>query len=332
MINIFYNPIYIKSKKVFLTKRLKHSKLVNLLINLSYFFNTPIHENLIQSGPHKRMNNLIKTFKKDDEINFNSIKYSNNYVIQYDDYGKNIVNKIINSKDPNKKIIIGPLYNIDQDLEINTLIQKHSYIKKLVASEIAYKNAFEMDKNIDMDNVIICPSGIISKYDVLNNSNISTREDKCLIYFKKRSREDLNLLIEFLNEQNQEYELFEYGKYKNKNLKKAAKKYSFGIIMSRPETQGFGIQEIMACNLPILVWDQTTNFYEHLKLSGTTVTVWNEKCGKIVLSIDELKNAFDDFKKNLESYSPANIILEKLTYEKFNRNLKNLFNTYFTKE
>ena len=182
MINIFYNPVYIKSKKVFITKQLKHSKLVNLFIDLNYFLNTPIHENLIQSGPHKRMNNLIKTFKKDNEINFNSIKFSNNYVIQYDDYGKNIVNKIINSKDPNKKIIIGPLYNIDQDLEINTLIKKHNYIKKLVASEVAYKNAFEMDSDINLDNVMICPSGIIFEHDVVNNIEISKREDKCLIF------------------------------------------------------------------------------------------------------------------------------------------------------
>ena len=58
---------------------------------------------------------------------------------------------------------------------------------------------------------------------------------------------------------------------------KASKEYNFGIIMSRPETQGFGIQEIMACNLPLIVWDQTTNdmntlrFLELLLLFGMKI-------------------------------------------------------------
>ena len=81
----------------------------------------------------------------------------------------------------------------------------------------------------------------------------------------------------------------------------------------------------MACNLPLIVWDQKTNYYEHLELSGTTVTVWNDNCGRVVLSLQEIINIFDDFKNNLEEYNPAEIILEKLTFEEFNINLKKLF-------
>jgi len=324
-INIFYNPKYIKTKKVFITKQLKHSKLVNLIINFCYLFNMTISENLIQSGPHKRMNNLLKTFKGDDQISFNKIKYNNNYVVQYDQFGKSVVEKIIKSKTKNKKIFIGPLYNIQQDFEINQLITQYPYIKKIVASDIAKLNTHEMDNNFDIKNALICPSGVISQKEVLKNLKISNREDKCLIYFKKRKTSDLEQLINFLKEKNQKYILFDYGLYDNSQLKKASKECNFGIIMSRPETQGFGIQEIMSCNLPILVWDQTINYYEHLELSGTTVTIWNEKCGKIVYELDELIKIFDSFKNNLNLYNPAQLVLEQLTFEKFNENLKLLF-------
>lgn len=327
MLNIFYNPIYIKKKKVFITKHLKYSKLINLIINFCYFFNIPIHENLIESGPHKRMNNLIKSFKTDQDVNFNSIKYSNNYVVQYDDFGKSIVKKIIDSNDPNKKLIIGPLYNIEQDIEINLLTQKYNYIHKLVASEIAFKNAEEMDNNIDLEKVLICPSGMISKKEALQNLEIINREEKCLIYFKKRPRKDLNILLDFLDQKNQQYELFEYGNYKNKKLKEFSKKCRFGIIMGGTETQGFGIQEIMACNLPLLVWDQDTNFYDHLQISGTTVTVWDEHCGELVNNFTQLEKKYDYFVANLKNYNPGKLVLKKLTFEKFNSNLKELFHS-----
>ena len=119
--------------------------------------------------------------------------------------------------------------------------------------------------------------------------------------------------------------MFEYGKYNNRQLKESAKKCSFGIIMSRPETQGFGIQEIIACNLPVIVWDKTVNHYEHLKLSGTTVTSCDNNCGEIVYELHELKKIIDSFKNNLNLYNPGSHILNNLTFEKFNENLKGLF-------
>ena len=178
MLNIFYNPIYIKQKKVLLTRSFKHSILYNALINFNYLLNIPMNEKFITSGPQKRMNNLIKTFKGDLEVSFNTVKYDNTYVVQYDDFGKSIAKEIIKSKNQKKKLIIGPLYNIKQDLEINDLTKKYSYIKKLVASDIAFQNVKEMDINADVNNVLICPSGVISKKDVLDNLKIKNRENR----------------------------------------------------------------------------------------------------------------------------------------------------------
>ena len=56
MINIFYNPGYIKTKSLSY-KSFKHSILYNLFLNLAYIFNFIIPDSLITSGPQKRMNN-----------------------------------------------------------------------------------------------------------------------------------------------------------------------------------------------------------------------------------------------------------------------------------
>lgn len=325
MLNIFYNPIYIKQKKVLLTRRFKHSIFSNYLIDFCYIFNLPINENFIQSGPHKRMNNLIKTFKKDKEVCFNKLKFDSTYLVQFDAFGQDLVDKIIKLDNPNKRVLVGPLYNIEQDKKINQLIKNYPYIKKLVASDIAFLNAKELDPKFIPESTIVLPSGIDSEDNIIKNLKIKNRNDKCLIYFKKRDREELNLLINFLNYKNQDYELFEYGNYDNKKLKKSAKTHKFAIVMSRPETQGFGIQEIMASNIPLLVWDQTINYFDNLKLSGTTVTIWDKLCGEKVITFNELKDIYDYFLDNLEKYKPAEVVLDKLTYEVFNKNLKKVF-------
>lgn len=272
------------------------------------------------------MNNLVKTFKGDKQVSFNKIKHNNNYVVQYDDFGKSVVNKIIKSENKNKKILIGPLYNIEQDLEINNLTAQYPYIKKLVASNIAKTNTIEIDSSFDINNAIVCPSGIISEKKVLENLEISNRDNMCLVYFKKRNQEELDELLKFLKLKKQKYKLFEYGKYRSKDLISNAKKSNFGLILNGTESQGFAIQELMSCNLPLLVWDQKINYYEHLKLSGSTVTIWDERCGKIVNELDELIEIFDSFKNNLNLFNPAEIVLEQLTFEQFNENLKLLFN------
>lgn len=325
MLNIFYNPIYIKQKKVILTKHLKHSIFLNYLISINYFLNRPINEKYIQSGPHKRMNNLLHTFENDPEVNFNSIKYDNSYIIQFDKYGESVLEKIIKNKNINTKVIIGPLYNIKQDQKINSLAREYPFIKKLVASDIAYKNSSEINSNYLKESTVICPSGIINKKAVLENLSFENRNSKCLIYYKKRENHELKSVLELLSSNNQRYDIFEYGKYNNQALIEAAKSYKFGIIINGTETQGFAIQEIMACNLPLLVWNKTVNYFDNLELSGTSVTVWDEHCGELVYNFKQLEKKYNHFVANLENYNPARLILEKLTFEKFNSNLKELF-------
>ena len=325
MLNIFYNPSYFKTKKVFLTRQFKHSIFINLLFDINYLLNTPTPEKFIFSGPQKRMNNLIKTFKFDSQVSFNSLKYDNTYIVQFDNFGKEVLQKILNSENRNKKIIIGPLYDSESGKELNKLTNEYSFIKKLVSSNITFSNQLAKDSNFVEENTLICPSGVASRNEVNRNLKIKNRNKKCLVYFKKRSTEELKKLTNFLNSKNLDFEIFEYTKYTNDKLKLAAKEFSFGITLSSTESQGFAIQEIMSCNLPLIVWDKTINNYGGLSLPGTTVTVWDHRCGVVVENYEELTLQFDNFYKNLNTFNPAELVLEKLTFEMFNQKLKECF-------
>ena len=57
------------------------------------------------------------------------------------------------------------------------------------------KHGISSDVSFDIKNALVCPSGVISQKEVLENLEISNREDVCLIYFKKRITSDLEQLI-----------------------------------------------------------------------------------------------------------------------------------------
>ena len=78
-------------------------------------------------------------------------------------------------------------------------INQYNFIKKVVASEIAYINAaFEMGHDISPKEIIF-PSGIISSNELEENISKKISSGKCLIYFKKRPEEHLKLVKDFLN-------------------------------------------------------------------------------------------------------------------------------------
>ena len=287
-----------------------------------------LSENLIFHGPHKRMNNLLKTFKKDNQVALNKNQYCFSYIVQFDKFGEKVLNDLLKEKNKKQKIIIGPLYNLDNLKSLSAKVKTNKQIKILAASKIAQSNLLkELDLDIAYDDTVVCPGGVISKKELLENAKISNRIDKCLIYFKKRNAKDLDYVKHCLDNRNIKYETFEYGKYKNKDLLEASKKYKFGIIIGTTESQGFGIQEILSCNLPVIVLNSNVNNFEGYTLNGTTVPYWSNDCGVIIDNLDEFNLIFDNFYKNLKKYQPHKLIQKYLTFEKSREKLFSLYGT-----
>jgi hypothetical protein len=328
MINLFYNPSYIKSPKVFLTKSFKYSVFYNLYLNFLYAFNLPIQNSLIKSGPHKRMNNLVIAFRDDPDFVFNKNQYRNSYIVQFDKFGEEILIKIL-KESKNTQILIGPLYSQEYLLKLIDYMEKYPNIKQVVASQSVYLSTIsEMGIDMDKNKIVIFPSGVISNKDLLKNLKLKQNSDRCLIYFKKRTQKELDQIKKFLESKNIEYKVFKYGEYKNRELKKYALNAKFGIFLSGTESQGFAAQELFSCNLPLLVWDQKINIYDNLTLTGTSMSYWSNSCGMIVDNFDELSTNFHEFYENIYRYKPHKLVESKLTFEKYKENLKIEFHNF----
>jgi hypothetical protein len=323
MINIFYHPVYFKTKKVFVTKHFKYSIFYNLLIDLCYLLNIPMPNNLITAGPQQRFNHLIKSTKNNKNFKLKKNKYPYSYIVQFDEYGQRILDDLLASERKGRKILIGPLYSIENLKKLSKIIQSNDGIKVLTASKPAYKNlVHEMGLEISEEKVSMLPSGVISKDDAMKNiNNMGRKKNHCLIYIKKRDPKELSELTHYLKNNQISYDVFEYGHYKNKILEKAAKSSEFGIVLGTTESQGFAIQSLLACNLPLIVIDKKINHYGEYKLTGTTVPYWSNKCGVTVNTIDECKIELLNFIAELKNYSPSEMVIENLTYEVFIKNL-----------
>jgi len=326
MINIYYNQSYFNRKRIFLTKQLKYSKLVKPYLNFCYKFNIPVNSNLIFSGPQKRINHLLKLPKNNNFV-YNKHVYNNSYLVQFDNFGKDTLTRIlkINNK---QKIIVGPLMDLESTKKLIELTNKHNNLKILVASQYGYTNlVHEMNLDIKPQNVLVAPSGIESDKNISSTHN--QRNDTALIYFKKRNEYELDFVKNFFDKNLIKYKLIRHGSYKDSELKKYALSCKFGVLLCGTESQGFAVQEMMLQNLPLFVWNKKINIYGDYKLSGSSVSSWNDDmCGVIVNNEFEFENKFYNFYKTLDSYSPNEFVRDNLTYEIFSKRLINLFNSF----
>ena len=328
MINIFYDPNYAKRSKTLFTFKFKESSLINLIIDVAHFLNVSVSERIIVNGPHKLMNNLIKSYRGKRNISFNKVKYEKSYIVQFDHFGERILNQLISKKISDQKILIGPLYTLDHLTRLSQYTKDHNFIKIVAASKASYKIITEqLDIDIPKSKVTILPMGVTSQ-NKLNFSSRTKRNEKVLLYFKNRKNEELENVIRLLTNLGITYDLFQYGKYDNKKLKKASYNYSFGIVLTTTESQGFAIQEMLSCNLPLLVWNKHEAFYEGVEVKGTSVPYFDERCGLVVDSLEELKSKLKLFTNNNEKFQPVEYIQDNLTYEKFRSNLMSEFDNF----
>ena len=91
------------------------------------------------------------------------------------------------------------------------------------------------------------------------------------------------------------------------------------IVLDAHESQGFAIQEALACDVPLLVWDATSMNQEegagHPDLPSTSVPYWNEKCGEVFTKWAGFENKFNLFLQNIknDNYEPRKFIINELS-------------------
>ena len=114
----------------------------------------------------------------------------------------------------------------------------------------------------------------------------TVKKNKVYIYFKRRNESELNILENYLRERKIQYKVFDYvKKYEENDYLKTLQEAKFGIVLGAHESQGFALQEAMACNVPLIVWNVTNMNQEvgtnHPSLPATSIPYWDERLGKL---------------------------------------------------
>ena len=92
--------------------------------------------------------------------------------------------------------------------------------------------------------------------DTIKFCPVSIEKNKIFIYFKRRKKDELNIITSFLKSKNQEYKIFDYVQtYKEEDYLKYLQESKYGIVLDAHESQGFAIEEALSCNVPLLVWN-----------------------------------------------------------------------------
>ena len=116
------------------------------------------------------------------------------------------------------------------------------------------------------------------------------------------------------------YRIFSYhNRYHENDYLSYLQNSKYGIWVGGHESQGFGLQEALSCDVPLLAWSVKSMKQEYGStyedIPATTVPYWDERCGETFYDISELENAYNKLITNIEDYKPRDFILENLSME-----------------
>ena len=221
---------------------------------------------------------------------------------------------------PKKKFIFGPHFSVFQNEIVNKFYNIHNnavYIQPSQPSIDTWQKEFNF-KALPMKSM---PFGVDTEN--FTGINKDTRNN-IVVYYKSRDPSEFNLLINFLNFKNIKYRVFSYEqKYKEEDFLSYIKTCKYGIVLGRHESQGFAIQEMLSCDVPLLVWGVTLrkqeypyiNEYINVKSNVSTVPYWSDECGELFYQYNELENSYNTFIEKMNTYNPRKFILENVSLE-----------------
>lgn len=286
--------------------------MINLFYSEAYWGYSPT-----MNGPKKVINNLIESLQEENiEYCIDEEKYKFNFLVQYDYAG--------HQKHSNLELencVIGPQIWFFDD-HVKFLKDHLDYFKCFVVPSQWVKDLAVSKFGFPENKIETWPVGI-----KLSNLTRDIKYD-CLVYSKRRSQEELDQIIQFLENKNLTYNLISYGSYIETDLQLLASQSKFCFLLNGTESQGIAVQEIMSNNTPMFVWDLThwTDQGPDWTVPATSVPYWSDECGKKFYKDEDLNKTFDEFYSRIEEYTPRNFVENNLSYKKSVNKLLEIFN------
>jgi hypothetical protein len=144
-------------------------------------------------------------------------------------------------------------------------------------------------------------------------SPTSLGKSKCLIYNKRGSQENLELIINTLDSLKIDYNLLNYGSYSESDLISAGGQSLFAILNTATESQGIAYQEILSMDIPCYAIDKPVwNDQPGYNFPATSVPYFDDRCGVKHHNF----SMFGEFLDKLSTFKPRDYIMDNLTLEK----------------
>lgn len=291
--------------------------MINLFYEPSYWGNSSS-----MNGPKKVIENLRAGLEQEGiPYAVNVEQYKNNFLVQYDWNGH-----VKHSELTLENCVIGPqIWMFDG--HVSLLKENPDYYKSIVAPSQWVKDLFVEKIGFPEDKISVWAVGI-DLPDVKRSE-----ENDCLIYFKRRSDQELQHVKRMLEKKGLTYQILQYGSYSPEQVNELASKSKFCFLLNGTESQGIAVQEIMACDTPMFVWDVTewTDQGDQWRVPATSVPFWSDECGERFVESDFLfddvimEETFNRFYSRIGEYNPRKYVEEKLSHKASVKTLMEIF-------
>jgi hypothetical protein len=163
------------------------------------------------------------------------------------------------------------------------------------------------------------------------------------VYVKGRLESEVKHVLDFLDSKKETYTIIRYGSYKNPEFLEQLRLSKYVVWIGCHESQGFALQETLASNIPILVWDVKSMYEEygsdqksmyesyrrsHHSLAATAVPYWSDECGVKFYEKEELSDKYDIMNSKLSSFNPRGFIEKCLSHSATLKGLMNAINVH----
>lgn len=202
------------------------------------------------------------------------------------------------------------------------LVENPQYYKKLITPSLWVKNKLIKKFSVDENKISIWPVGV-DGFDL--NKNISY---DCLIYFKRRSENEIESAVKFLEKNNLTYKIISYGNYDVNLFKSMLGAAKFCFLINGTESQGIAVQEIMRSNTPLFVWDirEWLDQGDEYKVPATSIPYWSDECGEVFYEESDIEQSFSKFYDRIEYYNPRKYAERELSLSASVKKLMEIIN------
>lgn len=278
-------------------------------------------------GPRKVVNNLLQGL---DKLNYPyvinaALDATDSLWIHDDPVALSAAMKL----PENIKIVAGPnIYTLPREIPENINIDRIIWIHPSL-----WVQKFWEKSTTKKINSIVWPVGI----DTDKFCPSDTKKDLFIVYNKNRDVSEIEAVSKALEACQKRFEVITYGNYQEENYLNLLRRAKGIIWVGRSESQGIGLLEALAMNVPALVWDiykfgqwsgTGKDKFNKLQLDfieATTAPYFNSNCGIIFKDEAELEINLDKFLTSLNNFSPRSYVMKNLSDTKQAQELINIY-------